>query len=109
MPDEPTSWELQRALEQMRADMRSGFEGINTRLDKLVTQDAFQAEQRRVDERFREIKDDLVEERGARERAELESKASQRNIGLWVRWIAASILIPVALFVATLIQGAQAS
>lgn len=35
MPDEPTAWELARNYQQLRADMRDGFSGMNTRLDKL--------------------------------------------------------------------------
>jgi hypothetical protein len=42
------------------ADLRADF---NARLDRLVTQDAFAGEQRRVDEMIRNLTDDLAQER----------------------------------------------
>lgn len=54
----------------LRGDLRDMRTEFNGRLDKLVTQDAFAAEQRRVDDKFASLGSDLVEEREARIAAE---------------------------------------
>jgi hypothetical protein len=63
MADEPGGWELKRFNEQLRQDMREGFAGLNTRLDKVVTTEAFTAEQRRVDDKIRDLAEDIAHER----------------------------------------------
>lgn len=120
MSPEPGNSELDRLL-------REGFATVNARLDKLVSQDVFLAEQRRVDERHAASQADIAEEkaeriaaikdeRAAREAAmateraarktELaEEKREREKVGTWVRFVAASIAIPIVLFVANLLQG----
>lgn len=113
MPDEPTLGELKRTME-------AGFASVNASLAKVVSQEVFLAEQRRVDERHTMIAADITEEKAdrvaaiaaerterttalAKETAERE-KLSNR---LWM--VAASIAIPVVLFIANLIQGKPGS
>lgn len=114
MTDEPTSWELQRALTQIREDMRDGFAQSHARLDKLVTAEAFAAEQKRVDGLHKQLLDDIADEREARVKAlGDEQKARQEGderqqttidkLTTTLRWTAASIVLPIALFVATLL------
>lgn len=59
MPEtEPTPWELMRLMRQ-----------VDAKLDQVVTKDMFQAESRRVDERFEEQGRDIADERTARTEA----------------------------------------
>jgi len=87
MPDEPTLGELKRSME-------AGFASMNASLSKMVDQGVYAADQRRVEDRLADLKVDIAEE-----------KAERAKIGTWVRWVAASVAIPVVLFVANLVQG----
>lgn len=120
MVDEPGGWELKRALEQQRTDIRDSFAQLNARLDKLVTTEAFAAEQRRVDDKFRDMAksigeakassvDAMNDERQARKDGDAaQQKLIDKLVGN-IRWIAVSIVIPIALFVANiyLARGGQ--
>ena len=114
MVDEPGGWELQRALEQQRTDIREGFAQLNQRLDKLVPQDAFTAEQRRVDDRLKDLADDiaaydkrmreaLIDERKAREVGDQRQQDQLDRLTTNIRWVAVSVLLPIALFLANLL------
>ncbi len=117
MVDEaPGGWELKRSNEQLRQDVRDGFSGLNARLDKLVTADAFAAEQRRVDDRLKDLSDDIVQERTARLAAHADEKRARETgdqgqqttidkLTANIRWVAAGIILPVALFIATLLMN----
>jgi len=131
MPDEPGNAELQRAIESLAGVQREGFANVRADIAKLVSQEVFLAEQRRVDERLAAQQADIAEEKAeriaaikdeqaARERAITaeqtarkadiaEEKAEREKVGTWVRWVAASIAIPTALFVANLLQGKPGS
>lgn len=65
-PDEPGPWELYRSLERMSKAQDAGFAQINDRLGQLVTTEVFTAEQRRVDEKIRDLVREIVAEREAR-------------------------------------------
>jgi regulator of protease activity HflC (stomatin/prohibitin superfamily) len=119
MTEQPGNAELDRLL-------REGFATVNARLDKLVSQDVFLAEQRRVDERHAALQADIAEEKAeriaairderaervaadtaeqnAREAAITKEKGEREKIGVWVRWVAASIAIPVVLFFANVVN-----
>lgn len=119
MGDEaPGGWELKRSHEQLRQDMRDGFSGLGARLDKLVTADAFAAEQRRVDDRLKDLGDDIVQERTARLTAQADEKKARQEgdqaqqvtldkLTTTLRWVAAGIILPVALFLATLFMNTR--
>jgi len=93
----------------LRGDLAEFRREMNQRLDRLVTQDAFEAERRRVDERHAQLGQDLVDEREARvladknerdarkqAQAELDKKAAAT--GLWIRWgVSLVVGIPAAL------------
>lgn len=103
MVDEPTLGEALRRLHEIREDVRAGFARQDARLDKLVTNEAFLAEQRRVDERMKDIADDVVIERDDRSRGDAEQQKQLDKLTNNLRWLAASIVIPIALFLATIL------
>lgn len=120
MTAEPGNAELDRLL-------REGFATVNARLDKLVSQDVFLAEQRRVDERHAALHADIAEEKAeriaaikdekaervaadtaeetARKTAITEEQSARKSIGTWVRWVAATIAIPTILLIVDIVQG----
>ncbi|WP_328404010.1 hypothetical protein OHS70_34285 [Streptomyces sp. NBC_00390] len=51
-PNDPTLWELHRALQQLREDLRSDFAAFASQLEKMVTKDVYQADQRAVQQRL---------------------------------------------------------
>lgn len=107
MTQEPGGWELRRALTASDAAMREGFAQLNSRLDKLVSTEAHAADMRRVDDALTRLAGDLAEEREERLAGDhAQSQALEKafaTTSLWVRWIAASLIIPVALFIATIL------
>jgi hypothetical protein len=125
MTDEPGGWELKRALADHRTDMREGFKSINERLDRLVSSDAYMADQRRVDDRLKELADDIAAEQRSRAEAialeretrtvEVNKEVTNRKAAIDAlqtsmdkmvqtqRWVAAAIIIPIALFVANIV------
>jgi hypothetical protein len=131
MTAEPGNSELQRAIESLAGVQREGFANVRADIAKLVSQEVFLAEQRRVEERLAAQQADIAEEKAeriaaikdeqaarekalaaektARETAIAEEKREREKVGTWVRWVAASIAIPTALFVANLVQGKPGS
>lgn len=105
--DEPGGWELRRALDETRKDMRDGFAGLNQRLDKLVSTDAFNAEQRRVDERLKDIADDLAAEASARQAGDADQQKALDKLVSNQKWILTAILLPIGLFLASLYVTAK--
>jgi hypothetical protein len=110
MADEPGGWELKRSHEQLRQDMRDGFNQLGQRLDKVVTAEAFAAEQRRVDDKHRDLADDIAAERAQRiaaiadEKAEREKgdAAQQAALDKLIanqKWIIAAVFLPLVFFV----------
>lgn len=125
--DSPTSGELSRLIASIRDDQRNGFAAINARLDRLVSTELFSADQRRVDERLKDLADDIAseiasrtkaleEEKAARVKATEDEKAArvlaiedQRvamdKLTTNLRWVAAAIIVPIALFVTNIVLG----
>lgn len=60
MAEEPSIWEL------LRGDIRDLRKDVGDRFDKVVTREAFEAEQKRRDEQHAQLGRDLVAEREAR-------------------------------------------
>lgn len=127
MTTEPGNSELQRAIEALGGVQREGFANVRADIAKLVSQEVFLAEQRRVEERLAAQQADIAEEKAervaaikdeqaarekaiiaektARETAIAEEKSARERVGTWVRFVAASIAIPTVLLIADLIQG----
>lgn len=101
--NEPGPWELQRSHEQLRADMREGFAGINSRLDRLVSSESFVAEQRRVDDRLNRITIDIEAERQARKEGDQDQQKALDKLVANQRWLVAAVILPIALFLGTII------
>lgn len=104
---EPNGWEMKRALESLSASVRDGFTQTNARLDRLVSQEAFVSEQRRVDDRITGLAEMLASEKADRVRADEEEKREreagdtkqQAQLDKFAgnfRWLFASMVIPIA-------------
>lgn len=113
MADEPGGWELQRALVQIREDVRDGFAQSNARLDKLVTAEAFAAEQKRVDGLHQQLSEaitrvaaesvaDLAEEKQARIDGDKAQQATLDKLASLLKWVWATTVLPVVLFAVTM-------
>lgn len=107
MPDEPTLGELKRTME-------AGFASVNASLAKVVSQEVFLAEQRRVDERHAAQAADTAEEKAERISADKDEKAERvaadkeirtevDKLRDWLKWVAAVVIIPLVLFVANIV------
>lgn len=110
----PGPWELQRGFDRLGSEMTRGFADMNARLDRLVSTDAFAAEQRRVDEALATIREDVADEKKARAEAminerrdrEAGDRVQQGSLDKLVsnqKWIAISVLLPIAFFIANLV------
>jgi len=114
MPDEsqmPNGWEMQRAVDGLNNSLRDGLAQINARLDRLVSQDAFEAERRRVDERLAALGADVVEEKTdrlsavesekqAREQGDKIQQSQLDKLGNRIWGAVVGALIPIGLFIA---------
>lgn len=102
MAEEPNLFQM------IREDIAAFRRETNERLDKLVSQDAFEAERRRRDEQHAALVQDIADERASRvadiereraarvvavkeerdmrEKVEDELRARSAVIGLWIRW-----------------------
>lgn len=65
-PDEPGPWELHRSLERFGKNLDTGLAQIHARLDRLVTTETFTAERQRVDDKLRDLAQDIADERELR-------------------------------------------
>lgn len=104
----PGNWELQRTLNRVSADLKDGLAQINARFDSMVSTGVYQAEQRRVDDRLKELADDIAQEREARKADLAALTAQMERTAMWLRWIATGLIIPVVLAIANIVlaQGA---
>lgn len=96
------------------------LKSVDRKLDDVVTKDMFTAESRRVDDKLASLGEDIADERAARTREIAEEQGAREKAILaerhareaaWkeqkeradkqasnVRWLAATILLPIALF-----------
>ncbi|AIY16131.1 hypothetical protein GUY44_11880 [Pimelobacter simplex] len=118
MTQEPGAWQLQQRLDErldkIDANQQAGFDRLDKRFDRLVTTEAFNAEQRRVDDKIKDLADDIAAERDARRISMIEEKAAREDgdkrqqsaldkLIANQKWIVVTILIPIALFIANLV------
>ena len=99
----PGNWELQRSLNKLSNDLKDGLAGINSRLDSMVTTGVYVAEQRRVDDRLKDLADDISAEREARKSEITTVMAQMERTAVWLRWLAAMIVLPIVLFVVNIV------
>ncbi|UUW88408.1 hypothetical protein [Pimelobacter simplex] len=124
MSQEPGPWQLQQRLDErldkIDVNQQAGFDRLDKRLDRLVTTEAFNAEQRRVDDKLKDLADDIAAERDARRMAlvdeqrarEAGDKSQQLALDKLIanqKWILVTILIPIALFIANLVISRSGS
>jgi hypothetical protein len=91
-------------VKAVRADMNAGNTALraefNARIDKLVSTEAFTAEQRRVDERFADLGSDLVAEREARLSAEKDADERHSRLVNFMRALGGAVgAVALAVFV----------
>lgn len=105
-PERTTAVE-QLILEQLstlRQEQQHGFDSLrkefNSRIDRLVTQEAFNAEQRRVDDHIQRLGGDIVKETAER-------VSYQNKLATNMRWLAASVILPVVLFIGSIIAASE--
>ncbi|MEV4741561.1 hypothetical protein [Streptomyces sp. NPDC049555] len=77
---EPTLWELHRAVSQLREDLRGDIAQLAARLDQVVTEDVYRADQRAVEQRISQVESGLAHLRGDHEQA-VDRAAQQRAEG----------------------------
>ncbi|MFJ7422723.1 hypothetical protein ACIQXD_29590 [Streptomyces uncialis] len=75
---DPTPWELLRALQQMRDDLRSDFADLVARLAEMVTRESYAADRRTDEIRIQALEAGLAEERRERERERAEVRTNRR-------------------------------
>lgn len=97
---DPTPWELLRAMQQMRDDLRADFAEFASRLAEMVTKDSYAADRRTDELRLRALEADLAEVRRERDQEHSEARTNRR---LAVSAIIAPIL--VALIIAWVSTG----
>lgn len=101
----------------IREDLIAFRKEVNERLDKLVTQDAFDGERRRVDGLIARLGQDIVGEAVARREAIAAEEAARQKVineleqkgartGLWVRW-AVGLIVGIPATITALIAVSQ--
>lgn len=110
MPDTPTAWELSRAIDRIREDLKAAVD----RAEHHITDTGLAPLLGRIDDQIRGLGDDIAQERAMR-KADIESERDTRRtetrelkdqLAAMVRtqrYVATTILLPVALFVANLV------
>lgn len=99
MADEPTPWELHRNVEALRRTIEAGFAGLNARLDRVVSNELFQAYQQSVRREFDDQAAELAEMKAERE-AEKKQRAADRKMVITA--IMTSFVSPVVLLLVQL-------
>jgi hypothetical protein len=105
----PTPWELHRNYESLRTDVRQGFAGLNTRLDRVPTEQTLTALIARLDDRVSGaesdvagLQADLKAERTARQ---MEQAANRR---MMIGAVLAGVVSLAVMLVSSLIGGGVA-
>ncbi|WP_433547154.1 hypothetical protein ACQPZG_20275 [Streptomyces sp. CA-294286] len=98
---EPTLWELHRAVSQLREDLRGDLAQLAARLDQVVTQDVYRADQRATEQRIGQVEaglaglrseHDQITERGEGQRREDQAAAAATR-----RLVISSFVAPLLL------------
>ncbi|MEW1700367.1 hypothetical protein [Streptomyces sp. NPDC091278] len=99
---DPTTWELLRAMQQMRDDLRGDLAAFAARLAEMVTKDAYAADQRAASARLQALEEDLAEVKRAREQDAVDARTVRRLaisaivapiiVGLVTSWLVARLV-----------------
>lgn len=98
----PSGWELQRSVEALRRDVKESMTHLGARMDKMVPTGEYLGYQQRIEERLRDLADRIAAEATGRQAAEARLRADIEALVTRQRWVAAAIVIPIALFLANL-------
>lgn len=103
MPDEPTptAWEHQRALTDLRQDLRDGFRSLNERFDRVVSAEVFEAFRREYERRMAEVEKDVAAQAEDR-KAEAKQRAADRK---WLIALAVGMVAPLLMQLYGLVRG----
>lgn len=100
---EPTLWELHRAVSQLREDLRGDLVHLAARLDQVVTQDVYRADQRATEQRIGAVEAALAGLRGEHdqvaERTEQQRREDQAQAAATRRLVLSSFVAPLLLMV----------
>ncbi|MFG2143687.1 hypothetical protein ACGFRG_05740 [Streptomyces sp. NPDC048696] len=103
---EPTLWELHRAVSQLREDLRGDLAQLAARLDQVVTQDVYRADQRTIEQRIGQVETGLVSLRGEceqiTERVEQQRREDQAQVVATRRLVLSSFVAPLLVMVVQL-------
>ncbi|MFE9553121.1 hypothetical protein ACFYOD_06515 [Streptomyces sp. NPDC006703] len=75
---DPTPWELLRAMTQLRDDLRADLATFTDRLTEMVTKIQYDADRRTDEIRLRSLENELVDLRREREQEGQERRANRR-------------------------------
>ncbi|MEV8388656.1 MULTISPECIES: hypothetical protein [unclassified Streptomyces] len=75
---DPTPWELLRAMQQMRDDLRADLAAFTTRMTEMVTKIQYDADRRTDEVRLKALEDDLVDVRRDRDQERQQTAANRR-------------------------------
>jgi hypothetical protein len=98
--DEPTPWELHRTVEALRRSVEAGFNSLNSRLDRVVTNDLFQAYQAAVQRQFDDHEREIAGLKAERD-AEKSQRANDRKLlvlAVFTAFIAPLVLLLIQLW-----------
>ncbi|MFE3992330.1 hypothetical protein ACFXPW_11715 [Streptomyces goshikiensis] len=95
---DPTPWELLRAVQQLRDDLRADFAALASRLEQMVTKDVYAADQRAVEQRIGTLEGDLDDLREQREREAADARTNRRlALSALVAPVVVALLVAVLL------------
>ncbi|WSQ08959.1 hypothetical protein OG604_14935 [Streptomyces sp. NBC_01231] len=75
---DPTPWELLRAMQQMRDDLRADFAALGARLAEMVTKIQYDADRRTDELRIKAIEEDILAVKRVRDSEREEARGVRR-------------------------------
>ncbi|MGW3651082.1 hypothetical protein [Streptomyces sp. NPDC000878] len=75
---DPTPWELLRAMQQMRDDLRADFAALGARLAEMVTKIQYDADRRADELRMKGLEEDIAAIKRERDREHQEARNVRR-------------------------------
>lgn len=112
MADAPSTETLAALLDRLERTLQAGINGLNIRLDRLVTNEVHSLYVQSTDRRLNDLAQDLAEERAARVAAQVEEKAERQKVAADaqtqldkltanIKRLTTGLIVPVVLIVVT--------
>lgn len=95
---DPTPWELLRAMQQMRDDLRADFAALGARLAEMVTKIQYDADRRADELKIKAVEDDIAAIQRERETERQEARSVRR---LALTALAAPVVVGVIVAIVT--------